>query len=65
LNRLGWDEAELARRRKGDNAKVRVAQRLRRVTTMTLAWIGQHLEMGSWTYLSNLINECNKAQLCQ
>jgi hypothetical protein len=28
--------------------KVRVAARLRKETTMSLKWIAQHLEMGSW-----------------
>jgi hypothetical protein len=62
---LGWKETELARRRKGDEEKVRVAQRLRRETTMTLAWTAQRLEMGSWTYVSNLLNQRNRAPLCQ
>ena len=65
LQRLGWAETELARRRKGDQGKVRVAQRLRRETTMTLAWIARRLKMGGWTYVSNLLNERNKAPLCQ
>ena len=62
---LDWDETELARRRKKDNGKVRMAQRLRRETTMTLAWIAQRLKMGSWTSVSNLLNQCKRAQLCQ
>ena len=65
LKRLGWEETELARRRKGDEEKVRVAQRLRRETTMTLAWTAQRLKMGSWTYVSNLLNQRNRAPLCQ
>ena len=39
LRRIGWSEAELSERRKGDVAKVGIALRLRRETTMTTAWI--------------------------
>ena len=55
LATLGWDEGELSRRRKGDPEKVRIARRLRRETTMTLAWIARRLGMGVWTYVSNLL----------
>jgi len=40
LGKLGWGVSELAGRPKGDARKVRIAERLRRETTMTLAWIG-------------------------
>jgi hypothetical protein len=33
------------------------ARRLRQETTMSLKWIAQRLHMGSWTYVSNLLNE--------
>jgi len=46
--------------RKGDRVKVKLAQRLRRETTMSLKWIAQHLQMGSWTYVSNLLHEKRK-----
>ena len=39
LKRLGWTEMDLAARRKGDPAKVRLAQRLREETLVTLGWI--------------------------
>jgi hypothetical protein len=55
LATLGWNEGELSRRRKGDPEKVRIARRLRRETTMTLAWIARRLGMGVWTYVSNLL----------
>jgi REP element-mobilizing transposase RayT len=55
LATLGWNEGELARRRKGDPEKVRIARRLRQETTMTLAWIARRLGMGVWTYVSNLL----------
>ena len=57
LKRLGWKEGDLPRRRKGDRGKVKAARRLRQETTMTLKWIAQRLHMGSWTYVSNLLNE--------
>ncbi len=55
LKRLGWKPQELGRRRKGDPQKVRIAQRLRRETTMTLPWIAERLEMGTRTYLTHLL----------
>ena len=47
LDRL---ETELARRRKGDSERVKIARRLRQVTTMTLKWFAQQLQMGTWMY---------------
>ena len=57
IGRLGWDDDELRARRKGHRAKVMLARRLRRETTMSLKWIAQRLQMGSWTYVSNLLNQ--------
>lgn len=53
LQRLHWTEDTLAHRKKGDLAKVRVAQRLRRETLVTLAWIARRLHMGSVGHLTN------------
>jgi hypothetical protein len=55
MQKLRWDETELAGRRKGDPAKVKMAQRLRVETTMTLAWIAQRLRMGTKTHLAHLL----------
>ena len=55
LARRKWDETTLAARRKGDAGKVVVAQRLRRETTVTLAWIAERLRMGTRTYLAHLL----------
>ena len=55
LRRRGWTEADLQPRRKGDKHKVKLAARLRAETTMSLKWIAEHLSMGSWTYVSNLL----------
>jgi len=59
---LGWDEEALRGRRKGHRAKVRLARRVRQETTMSLKWITQRLDMGSWTYVSNLLNEPSQTQ---
>ncbi|CAN5551700.1 hypothetical protein BH20VER3_BH20VER3_16770 [soil metagenome] len=53
MKRLGWTKAELARRKKGDPAKVVLARRLRRETAVSLKWIAEHLHMGTWTHVSN------------
>ena len=55
--RLGWPAAEVAKRRKGDPAKVALARRVRAETTMTLKWIANELHMGSWTYVSSLLGQ--------
>jgi hypothetical protein len=57
LERLGWDEEGLRARRRGRRANVRLARRIREEMTMSLKWIAQRLHMGSWTYVSNLLNE--------
>jgi hypothetical protein len=55
LKQLGWGKADLGTRRKSDPKKVALARVLRSQTTMSLKWIAQHLEMGSWTHVSNLL----------
>src|ERR1035441_8758149 len=62
LGRLGWEEDDLGARRKGHRAKVMLARRLRQETTMSLKWIAQRLQMGSWTCVSNLLNEQPQTQ---
>jgi hypothetical protein len=47
LERLGWEMQDLERQRKSDTRKVTIAARLRRETTMTLAWIGERLRLGA------------------
>jgi hypothetical protein len=44
---------DLRKMRKADPWKLALAVRLRRETTMTLRWIAEHLQMGTWTYLTN------------
>jgi hypothetical protein len=55
LERRHLSATELGARRKGDPAKVAIAQRLRRETTMTLAWIAERLGMGTKTHLAHLL----------
>jgi putative transposase len=55
LERLGWGAQDLAGRPKGDARKVRIAARLRKETTMTLAWIAQRLHMGAPGHVSCLL----------
>lgn len=55
LRRALWSEAELKLRQKGDPQKLKIAQRLRAETTMTLQWIAAKLHMGTKTHLSHLI----------
>jgi len=57
LKRRAWTQEELRPRAKGDVEKVLVAQRLRQETTVSLKWIAQQLEMGSWTHVANRLCE--------
>jgi hypothetical protein len=45
----------LSLRPKADKVKIALAKRLRKETTMSLKWIALRLQMGSWTYVSNLL----------
>jgi REP element-mobilizing transposase RayT len=62
IERLGWDEDQLRAHRKGHPSKVKLARRLRQETTMSLKWIAARLQMGTWTYVSNLLNEPPETQ---
>jgi REP element-mobilizing transposase RayT len=53
MDKLGWSAAELAQRAKGDARKIRIAQRLRAETAVTLKWIAEELHMGTWTHVAN------------
>ena len=57
LKRMGWPEAELKERRKGDAKKVSLAQELRLRTTMPLSWIAARLCMGTRGYLAWLLQQ--------
>lgn len=60
LKKRRWTETSLRSRRKGDAEKVTIAVRLRQETIMTLKWIAQRLQMGSWTHVSNRLLETAK-----
>ena len=60
LQALGWEVEDLRDRRKGDPGKIKIARRLRRETTMTLAWIGEKLNMGAPGHVSCLL--CRQEQ---
>ena len=62
LRRLGWRERDLETRPKGDAVKVKLAQRLRAETTMTIKWIAQRLRMGAWTYANSLLYHHRRKQ---
>lgn len=55
LERLGWNEADLEKRPKGDPEKVELAARLRAETPVTIKWIAARLRMGTWTHLNHLL----------
>jgi putative transposase len=55
LKRLGWTDADLEKRAKGDPEKLKLALRLRAETTVTVKWIAQRLHMGTWTHLNHLL----------
>ena len=58
LKRMGWREADLRARRKGEPRKVDLARELRSQTTMPLAWIAERLNMGSRGHLAWLLQKC-------
>jgi REP element-mobilizing transposase RayT len=59
LRLLGWAPASLGALPKGHQSKVELARQLRSETTVSLKWIAEQLKMGSWTYVSNLLNAKN------
>jgi putative transposase len=63
LKRRRWTEEALARRPKGDLAKVRLAARLRDQTTMTVAWVAERLQMGTAGYVNNRLYRWRKGLL--
>ena len=56
LGRLSGSEQEPCGGPKGHPGKVVTARGLRQETIMSLSWIAQRLEMGTWTCVSNLLN---------
>jgi hypothetical protein len=56
LRAEGITDQDLMTMRKGDPVKIRLAMEIRKRTTMSLKWIAEHLHMGTWTYVSNLLS---------
>ena len=61
LRRMGWTERDLKVRLKSDPAKLALALRLRRETTLTLRQIAGRLHLGSWKSLNNKLYLAGKA----
>jgi putative transposase len=61
LKRLGWKTGELSQRHKSDPAKLALASRLRRETTLTMAQVAERLHMGSWKSLNVKLQRWRKA----
>jgi len=57
FQRLARKEKGLPLQDKADRSKVALARRLRQETTMSLKCIARRLEMGSWTYVADLLHE--------
>ena len=62
LKGMGWSEADLRARRKGEPRKVDLAWELRSQTTMPLAWIAERLHMGSRGHLAWLRQRRGKSR---
>jgi REP element-mobilizing transposase RayT len=61
LSRRRWDEKELEKRPKNDPGKAKIAQRLRRETTMTYRWTAERLQMGSESTVKRSLRKLDKA----
>lgn len=60
LTRRKRTRQDLKTMKKGDPLKIRIAARLHRETPMTLRWIAEELEMGTWRYVSFLLYQERK-----
>jgi hypothetical protein len=63
LKRIGWSEADLKARRKGEPKKIELAWQLRSQTTMPLAWIAERLQMGSRGHLAWLLQRRGQSRI--
>jgi REP element-mobilizing transposase RayT len=61
LKGLRWNAGELSRRLKSDPAKLAIAARLRRETTLSLPWIAARLQAGTWKSLNAKLHRWRKA----
>jgi hypothetical protein len=60
LKRLGWQDGELSERPKSEPAKLALAARLRRETTLTLPWLAARLHAGTWKSLNAKLHRWRK-----
>lgn len=60
LEQCGYNLETLKHLRKGDPSKIKIACRLRSETTMTWAWIANHLAMGAPGSVANLLRKNRK-----
>jgi hypothetical protein len=60
LDTLACPGAELAGRARGDARKIRIAQRLRAGTTVTMKWIAAELHLGTWAHVANLLRQSQR-----
>jgi hypothetical protein len=58
LGRLAWNEAQLRERRKSDPAKLALAARSRRETTLTVGWIANRLHLGTRKSAAVKLHRC-------
>jgi REP element-mobilizing transposase RayT len=58
-----WTERELVERRKRDPEKLKIAQRLRRETPVSLRWIAQRLRMGTRANLANWLSKAARVSI--
>jgi hypothetical protein len=56
--RLGWKEADLSARLKNDPAKLRMAARVRKETTLPIKWIAARLQMGTSKSAKPMLYDC-------
>ena len=56
LAAIRWREIDLAMRTKGHCQKVKIAAQLRKRTPMSYQWIADRLQMGSGSYVCNLLS---------
>lgn len=64
LGKKGWTVEELKARPKGDPFKVSLAAKLRAQTTVTVAWIAEHLHMGTRGHLTHLLYRHARPERC-
>jgi len=62
LREMGWTEDDLRERHKCAPEKVRMAERLRAETTLSLKRVAERLHLGTWTNTSNLLYKARKQQ---